>query len=92
MNPNIELNIDQLVLEGFTRNEAFTISQSLQTELYQLIENSSLQSTLTQSYHQRKMNVNAISASLNTRPEGIGREIAHSIFNGLSATDTVNNK
>ncbi|TXE07849.1 hypothetical protein ES711_10480 [Gelidibacter salicanalis] len=90
MKPNIELNIDQLVLEGFSRNEALAISQSIQTELHQMIKNGNLENTFTEDFNQRNMHVNAISTSSNSRPESVGRQIAQSIFNGLS-TNNLNN-
>ncbi len=91
MKPDIELNIDQLVLEGFSRNDAFAISQSVQTELHQLIEKGHLENTLTQDYHQQKKRLNTMSIRANSRPEGVGRQIAQSIFSGLS-TNTANNQ
>ncbi|CAH8296370.1 hypothetical protein EV196_11153 [Mariniflexile fucanivorans] len=90
MKPNIELNIDQLVLEGFSRNEAYAITQSLQAELHQLIENGRLENTLTQEYHQQKMTLNPISTLANTRPEGVGRQIAQSIFSSLIQNGNTN--
>jgi hypothetical protein len=89
--PGIELNIDQLILEGFSRKEAYSISQSLKSELHRLIEKDRLENKFMQDHHQPTMTVNPIAAKPNTNSKNVGRQIAQSIFNGLSG-NTVNNK
>ena len=91
MKPAIELHIDQLVLDGFTRKESSIISHSMQSELHHLIENGHLENSFTQDSHQRNMHVNSITTQENMKPELVGQQIAQSIFYGLSTNNTDNN-
>lgn len=88
MKPNIELTIDKLVLEGFSRNEAFYIGQSVQAQLQHLIETNHSVNTFSENSQQRQLFTSPIQIKTTTRPENVGKQIAQSIYNGLSTNTT----
>ena len=84
MNPNIELHIDQLVLRGFSRNDAHYIGQSMKAELHRLITDRGLPSTFHTDLHQGRINTKPLQLKQTSSPEHTGRQIANTIYGGLS--------
>jgi hypothetical protein len=76
-----EINIDKLVLHGFSERDAFYIRHEVQRSLSRLIETRGL------AHHQigegQHVSAPEIRIKPASRPETTGREIARSIYNGL---------
>ena len=84
MKPNVELHIDHLILEGFSRNDAHYIGESVKIELQRLI----MDRGLPASFNSHTMNKNLTTPPLTIKnsspPEQIGSQIAHSIYSGFT--------
>ncbi len=83
---DINLNIDQLVLEGITLSprERRQLQASVETELSRLITENGLASYL----HSNNTNVSslstgAIQVAANPNPAQLGTQIAHAVYRGL---------
>ena len=85
MKPNIELNIDELVLQGFSRNDAFYIGKAVEEELTRLIEAGELAAQFTQDTFLKRLEGKSFEFSASARPAKIGRQIARSIYSSISA-------
>ena len=82
----INLNIDQLILHGFSRRDAFYISRALQQELTRLIEVSGLPPGFSNEQQFCRMDVGDFKITEGARPEVVGRQIAGRVYSGLRPT------
>ena len=76
-----EINIEKLVLHGFSERDAFYIRREVQRSLAWLIETRGLGKQ--QIGGGQNLSAPEIRIKPSSRPETTGREIARSIFNGL---------
>lgn len=79
---NIELHIDQLILHGFSRRDAFYIKQSLQQELSRMIQKDGLPTHFQNEAHTRRMDAGEFRIQASAKPEVIGRQIAGQVYGG----------
>lgn len=83
--PNIDLNIDQLILQGFSKRDAFYIGQAMRQELTRLIQESDLPPGFNANAHFARLNAGSITVAAGAKPEFVGRQIAASVYAGLGA-------
>lgn len=84
MNPNVELHIDQLILQGFSRNDAHYIGESMKAALQGLIANRGLPNTFQKNIQLRNLNTSPLQLKQTSSPEHIGRQIANSVYKEIS--------
>ncbi len=83
---DINLNIDQLVLEGITLSprERRQLQASVETELGRLITENGLVSYLqSNSTNVSSLSTGAIQVTGNPNPAQLGTQIAHAVYRGL---------
>ncbi len=76
-----QINIEKLVLHGFSERDAFYIRREVQSSLARLIETRGLDKDKMN--EGQRLSAPEIRVKSSSRPETTGREIARSIFNGL---------
>lgn len=79
---NIELNIDQLILQGFSRQDAFYISRALRQELTRMIQEGGLPAHFSNEAQTRRMDAGDFRIKAGAKPEGIGKQIATRVYGG----------
>lgn len=85
MNPTIELDIQELTLQGFSPNDAFYISKALEEELARLIEEGGLSEGFSQEAFYGQLVGKSFDFDSSARPQVIGKEIANSIYQRISS-------
>ena len=85
MMPQIEIQIDELVLHGFAPGDRHSIGDAVQHELMRLIAEQGL-SSLNHNVEIARVNGGAFDVKPGTRSETIGAQIAQSVFQGLDPT------
>ena len=83
MKPNIELHIDRLVMEGFSRNEAQLIGNVFQKELTRLISEGSLHSIYGDMGYSKRFNSPPIEMKMNNSSQKFGAQLASNIYSGI---------
>ncbi|MEJ2003727.1 MAG: hypothetical protein P8X57_01915 [Cyclobacteriaceae bacterium] len=76
-----QINIEKLVLHGFSERDAFYVRREVQRSLARLIQSRGLDKD--QMISGQQLSAPEIRIKPSARPETTGREIARSIFNGL---------
>ena len=84
MKENIEINIEELKLQGFSHIDRYRIGEALQSELTRLFTEHEIPTSLTRRSEIAKLDGGKFNISLNSRAEVIGTQIANSIYNRFS--------
>lgn len=84
MEDNVDIRIDQLILHGFSSNDGYYIGRAFETELTRLIEEEGLPSHFSNSANLRVIDTEGFEYDPNAQPETIGKQIAASIYSGLT--------
>jgi hypothetical protein len=79
----IEINIDELVLDGFAPGDRHNIGESLQLELRRLITEQSIPGQLSRDWHVEWLDAGEFSNPVNSKPESTGNQIAKSVYKRL---------
>ncbi len=85
MTPNIEIEIEELILHGFAPGDRVSIGEAVQRELTRLLAEQGLAS-MNQNIEIARVNGGVFDVRAGSKSEKIGAEIAQSIFQGLSPT------
>ena len=80
----IRLNIEELVLHGFSESEAQCIRETAEAELTRLLSEGNLSSSQVHTGTISSLNVGRIQIYQNATPRTIGSQIARSIYGGLT--------
>ncbi len=88
---NIELEIEQLVLEGFNTKNRHRIGAAIQSELTRLLTEQGIPENLTQGGEVPSLEGGAFKVNSNAKPETIGRQIAQSIYGGFGTKENESN-
>lgn len=83
MKPNIELHIEQLMLNGFSRRDAFYIGRAMEQELHRLISEGGIPPNFSGELHLPSLKVSDIQLRKSFSPERIGSQIAGSVHQGF---------
>lgn len=84
MGYTLELNIEKLVLDGFSHGDRYRISNSLQIELNRILSEKGIPGSLINSSEISSLGLNNIVIQPHQRAEVIGIRIAQSIYTGIN--------
>ena len=84
MKPNIEINIKELKLTGFSHIDRYRMGEALQLELTRLITEQGLSQSLTRGGEFAQLNGATFNIAPNSRAETIGAQIAKSVYGRFS--------
>lgn len=84
MKPNVEINIKELILQGFSPKDAYRIGQSLELELGRLIQEKGLPKSLSQEFRIDVLDGGQLRAPLRGDANTIGTGIANSVYRSLA--------
>lgn len=84
MRQNIEINIDELVLHGFSPGDRYRIGEAVEFELTRLISEQGIPSSLSRGGELTQMNGETFNMSPNSRAELVGSQVAQSVYKGFS--------
>lgn len=85
MNANLEFNIDQFILHGFSNREAFYIGRAFREEMTRLIQKKGLPKTWNQQTEIPNLDAGQFSLSTRfSRPELIGKQLANKVYESFS--------
>lgn len=82
-NQSVEINIEELVLHGFSRAHANKIGETLRSELAKLILEKGIPEGISEGGNINSVNGGNFQVSQNTHARTIGTQIAHSIYGGI---------
>jgi|GEM_PF-2155625 len=85
MQANIELQIDELNLYGFSKKDAFYIRRAVEAELVRLIQQGELSNVLSKNTNLQQMVGESFNFNEFSQPEAIGKQIAFSTYNSITA-------
>jgi hypothetical protein len=80
---NIELNIEELVLHGFSHGDKHRIAQAVQQELTRLFSEGLASHALLQSGEYYRVDGGQFEVQADAKPERIGTQIANAVCGGL---------
>lgn len=89
MSANLEFEIEELVLHGFSNRDRHLIGAAVQQELTRLFAEQSLSSTITHSTEMDHLDGGTFAVNAGTRPMEIGVQIAQAIYTRFNDKDTV---
>ncbi len=80
---NIELNIEELVLHGFSHGDKYSIAQAVQQELTDMLFKSLTDNSLLKVGEYYRIDAGQFELQADAKPEQIGIHIANAIYGGL---------
>jgi len=80
---NIELHIEELVLHGFSPNDRHAIGEAVQRELTRLFVEQGVHGSLGRGFEADRVDGGAFNVKSGTKAEGIGGQVAQSVYSGL---------
>ena len=84
MQQNIEINIEELKLYGFSHVDRFRIGQALQIELTRLITENGISQSLSRGGEIAHLGGGSFNVNPNSKPHAIGAQVAKSVYSRLS--------
>ena len=84
MRQNIEINIEELKLHGFSRSDSYRIGQALQTELTCLITERGISQSISRGGEIAHLNGGSFNVTPNSKPYVIGAQVAKSVYGRFS--------
>jgi hypothetical protein len=91
MTPNLDLQIDELVLHGFSPTDRDRIGDAIRQELTRLFAERGIPLSLMQNMRIEQLYGSAFDMPANTRAEIIGTKIAHTIYQQLGIHSGIQN-
>lgn len=85
MNQNIEINIEQLVLHGFSPADRLRIGLAVEQELGLLFNEKGVPPSLIQNINLPHVDAGSFKMSPNAKPAAIGNQIAGAVYSGFEA-------
>ena len=83
MTPNIDIQIEKLVLRGFSMHDAHLIRDAVESQLAQHFQAKGF-SQLPTEIHLEQLIVQPISLKTGYQATSLGHEVADSVFNGIT--------
>ncbi len=80
----VELNIDQLLLEGFPSHQRHRIAHAMESELVRLLNEDGIPASLQRNSHIQNLSLVDTRLSADERPETIGLRVAQSLFREMT--------
>lgn len=85
MNQDIEVNIDELVLHGFSPADRLLIGQAVERELTLIFSEQGVHSSLVKNSNVPFLNGGSFQMKANASPGSIGNQIAGNVYSGLNS-------
>ena len=82
---NVDLHIEELVLHGFSPGDRHAIAEGLQGELTRLLTDQGLPRGLAAGASRETLDAAPFAVTTGSRPEVIGAQVAHSVYEGGNA-------
>ena len=80
---NIELNIEELVLHGFSPGDRYGIGEAVERELTRLLADRGVPESLERGGEIANMDGGAFEVAPGSRAEAIGAQVARAVYGGL---------
>ena len=80
---NIELNIDELVLHGFSPGDRYRIGEAVEQELTWLLADRGVPQSLERGGEIENMDGGAFEVAQGSRPQVVGTQVAKTVYGGL---------
>ena len=84
MRANVELNIEELVLHGFSPGDRHRIGEAVQMELARLFAEQGASPSLARGGESEKIDGGSFNISKGSRAETVGAQVARSVYGGLN--------
>ena len=84
MRANVELNIEELVLHGFSPGDRLRIGDAVQRELVRLFAEQGVSQSLAQGSEAEKVDGGSFNFNMGSRPDIVGTQVARSVYGGLN--------
>lgn len=81
--PNIELNIEELVLHGFQPGDRQRIGLAVQQELSRLFAEQGVPAGLSSGGAVPSLDAGAFNVAPGAKPDAVGQQIASTVYSGL---------
>ena len=81
---NIELNIEELILDGFAPADRYRIAEALKRELARLLTEQGVPQTMTASDVIPTLDGGAFDIKAGMSPEATGAQVAQAIYDGFN--------
>jgi hypothetical protein len=82
---NIELHIEELLLHGFEQKDHAAIGNAVRGELERLLTRNGLPEGFGGAEHRATLDGGSFSVAPGAHPGAVGREIARSIYRGMTS-------
>lgn len=83
MKPSVEINIDELILHGFSPADRNKIGEALRSELARLIIEKGIPAGFSEGINIGEMNGGTFKVPKNKHARAVGANVAKSIYGGL---------
>jgi len=83
MKANVELHIGELILRGLPYAERYRVAAAVEAELKRLLDDGGLPPSLAKGGTVPHVRVDDIRADVGAKPNGVGEQIAGSIYSSL---------
>jgi hypothetical protein len=83
MRPNVTVQIDSLLLEGFAPGDRHRIGKALQAELLRLLAEEGVPAPLTAGGERPRLDAGQFTVAPSTPAESVGAEVARAVYGGL---------
>ncbi len=80
---NVELQIQELVLHGFSPADGGQIGDAVRTELARQLAQHGVPKLLTRDGRIRQLDAGAVNGALGSRADTVGTQVAQSVYQGL---------
>ena len=84
MTPNIEIQIEELVLRGFSMRDAQLIRDAIEIQLTQHFQVQGFSTQLPTEIHFEQLKVNPIALNTGYQATSVGYDVANTVFNGIN--------
>ena len=80
---NIELNIEKLVLHGFSPGDRYRIGEAVERELTRLLADQGVPQSLERGREIANMDSGAFEVAAGSRADVVGAQVAKAVYGGL---------
>lgn len=84
MKPTIEIDIDALILRGFSMRDAYLIREAIEYQLTQHLQARGLSASLPTEIHLDQLTVRPIQLQTGYQAASVGHEVANTVFKGFN--------
>ncbi len=83
---NIELNINELILHGFSPHDRYRIGEAVERQLTQMLTEQGMPASLFQGGDMPHINGGTFNVSPNAPAETVGTQVAQSVYKNISVS------